>query len=423
MIKTCQSAREFGKQNASLYLGFCCFIHEQASRLDLDKIFFCTREGEFFKAVFDTLFCKVEHSKKLIQTQLLEVSRLATFGPSLKELSTGSLMRIWNQYREQSPSAFLTTLNIPPLAMQEYFGRVGLQMNVLVAAPWSNKAFISVLGDERFLAEANRHLAGNRKLAVNYLEAQFAGRDRIGMVDIGWRGSIQDNLALIFKQRAIFGFYMGISRYFNKQPKNVQKFAFGPNRNVLAQNFDLLHAVDVMEMIANSPNGSVTGYQSDLQGKLSVLRKNDPAEEAAFFSFTKEFQDGVLVAAREVDVEQLQVEYQDGQLKRKALSAWREILRHPSRELVQTYFSLKHNEEFGTGEFHDKSRIPSVTDILLCLFSSSSRRKIREYVRYSQWARGVLKRSDLSVGQRLLLYSLIRVGLFIKYIQHSRPPN
>jgi hypothetical protein len=404
-----------------LYLGFCCFIHDQASRLELDRIYFCTREGEFFKAVFDALFLRDDSTRIKINTQILEVSRLATFGPSLKSLDADSLMRIWNQYTVQSPFSFLTTLNLDPVEMEEHFERAGLPVDAPVTAPWSNQAFMSVLGDEGFLAAANSRLAENRKLAVNYLESQFAGRERIGMVDIGWRGSIQDNLALIFEQRTVYGFYLGISRYFNQQPGNTRKLAFGPNRNVSAQNFDLLHAVDVMEMISNSPNGSVTGYRSDPEGKLRALHKNDPAEDSAFLNFTKEFQDGVVSAAIEADVGHLLSEYEDGQLKRKALAAWREILNHPGDELVQTYFSLKHNEEFGTGEFHDKSRIPSVTDILICAFSSSRRRKIRDYVRYSQWAEGVSRRNDLSMAQRLTLPLLIRLGLMAKAVKHRKP--
>jgi hypothetical protein len=421
MLRTPQSTLEFGQQNASLYLGFCCFIHDQASRLELDRIFFCTREGEFFKAVFDALFYQDEPTNREIKTHILEVSRLATFGPSLKSLDAGSLMRIWHQYTEQSPFSFLTTLKLCPQEMQGYFERAGLPLNAPVAAPWCNREFMAVLGDEGFLAAANDQLAENRKLAVNYLETQFAGSERIGMVDIGWRGSTQDNLALIFEQKIIYGFYLGISRYFNKQPENVRKSAFGPNRNMSAEIFDLLHAVDVMEMISNSPGGSVTGYRSDPKGKPHALRKQDPAEDAAFLVFTKEFQDGVISAAREADPLHLMNEYADGHLKRRALTAWREILNHPSDELVRTYFSLKHNEEFGTGEFHDKSRIPSVTDILICPFSSRRWRKIREYVRYSQWAKGVSRRTDLSPVQRLTLPLLIKLGLMVKAVKHRKP--
>ena len=174
-------------------------------------------------------------------------------------------------------------------------------------------------------------------------------------------------------------------------------------------------------MISNSPNGSVIGYQAEPQGEIGALRKQDTEENAAFQNFTKEFQDGVISAAREADIERLLDEYKHGRMKRKALTCWREILNHPGDELVHAYFSLKHNEEFGTGEFHDKSRIPSITDILICPFSSAQRIKIRQYVRYSQWAQGVSRRQDLSMVQRLLLPLLIRIGLMVKALKHRKP--
>jgi len=334
-----------------------------------------------------------------------------------------SLMRIWHQYHEQSPSAFFTTLDLPQEALAAYFDRAGLPLNEPVMNPWSNEAFISVIRDENFLHAANHYLATNRKLALDYLGSKFADRERIVMVDIGWRGSIQDNLAFIFEQRTFYGFYLGISRYFNDQPKNAHKFAFGPNRNRSYVNFDLLHAVDVMEMISNSSNGSVIAYQACNHYTAKPVRKKRKIEDRIFESFTCNFQKGVLEAARSVEAESLLDSYRSDGLREAALESWRRLLNQPSESMVKAYFSLKHNEEFGLGEFVTKSLSPNLLDVVLSPFSATRRRKIIHDVRFSQWAKGYLRRKDISRADRWLFYLLIKLGLVLKSLKHARPIN
>lgn len=64
------------------------------------KIYFFTREGELYKEIYDAMAAV---SKRIYpKSYPLRVNRLATFIPSLREISTRGLVRPRNQYPIQS---------------------------------------------------------------------------------------------------------------------------------------------------------------------------------------------------------------------------------------------------------------------------------------------------------------------------------
>jgi len=80
-------------------------------------------------------------------------------------------------------------------------------------------------------------------------------------VDIGWRGSIQDNLARLLPNINSFGAYLGIIKYINTQASHVEKAAylFDLNKQIMSQN--TLRDSNSFELICNCRTGSVVGYE------------------------------------------------------------------------------------------------------------------------------------------------------------------
>jgi hypothetical protein len=414
-----QAQFHFGVRHSMLFVGFAVMLHRQARENGLDTLYFFTREGEFLRAVFDALHARGDGHT--VASELLEVSRLATFGPSLGSLDPNSLMNLWRQYASQSPRSLLASLNLAGQPLEACFSREGLEMDELIHQPWRSPALARVLEAAEFKSIAGRQLASDRELALAYLDPFFSGRELLGVVDIGWRGSIQDNLARLWPDRHFFGHYLGLARYFNPQPANVSKLALGPDRNRSAADYDLLHAVDVIELISNSPNGSTQRYLRDEQGTVRAERGVSAAEEAVFESFTRHFQAGVIWAAGELGTRGALEGRSFDSIRSEALEAWRGLLNQPHEALVRAYFSLKHNEVFGMGRHYDKAWTPGLGQLLAWPWSPTGREKLRTWAKYSQWTGGLLKRRDLPRHKRLLLYALIRSALAFKAIRHRRP--
>jgi len=69
---------KLGESYSYLLYDFAKWLIDEQIRLGNDTIYFCTREGEFFKEVVDSI------NTTSLKTVLLEVSRMSTFAASLE---------------------------------------------------------------------------------------------------------------------------------------------------------------------------------------------------------------------------------------------------------------------------------------------------------------------------------------------------
>jgi hypothetical protein len=95
---------------------------------------------------------------------------------------------------------------------------------------------------------------------------------KVCIVDVGWRGTIHDNIALLYPNIHFTGVYLGLQKFLNDQPSNTSKFAFGPNLNHQLEYPHFLDSVAPIEMITNSPSGSVTGYEEKMENSLLSVK-------------------------------------------------------------------------------------------------------------------------------------------------------
>lgn len=344
---------------APLLVGFALFILFRARQQRLPEIYFFTREGEFVLRLYRILREASPFRDELPAGRLLEVSRIATFAPSLKSLDANELMRLWRLYWVQTPRGFLSSLDLCTPENLERFARQGLQADQRVPHPWANDAFLAAIREKTFSHHATEHMADRREILLEYFQQQgITNKDgRYGVVDIGWRGTIQDNIALLHPESQFNGFYLGLNQMLNPQPPNAKKEAFGPQFEPDASPAlrKMLNFVAPIEMLTNSNSGSVVSYERQ-NGKVVPIRSVEDRENRVFQSFTGTFQDSVAKIA--VDWAQ-QLNYDavgPGEMRGAALEAWRKIIQDPDLSMAKAYLSLSHNETFGHGGFVDKSQ-------------------------------------------------------------------
>ena len=117
-----------GAQAAPLFIGFALWIAEQAVLQKLDRLYFFTREGEFFHRIFCAIFPQGRLSgHDLPPADILEVSRLSTFAPSMKDASIQEMSRIWSLFKVQSVSGLFATLGLDIGKFLELLETLGLQ--------------------------------------------------------------------------------------------------------------------------------------------------------------------------------------------------------------------------------------------------------------------------------------------------------
>lgn len=404
---------------APLFLGFSCFLYEHARKHEVDSLNFCTREGVFFKTLFDTLFDNHSAYGSQIRTNLLEASRLSTFAPSALKDGRVDFERLFSLYRRQSPATILTSLGLETAGFEALVSGHAVDMDEMFDQTSTDPRLHALLADERFLAPIRSHLARMRATTKGYLD-QAIGNDRnISFVDIGWQGTIQDSIAILYPDKQITGLYLGRALQRNPIEANCTKTAYGPDRNRAREALDLLDAVNVIEFVCLSNGGSASHYVKTANGTYSAVMVSNEEEDLHVERFALPFQAGVLAAAEQADTATLLAQHESGELRKQALAAWREMLKQPSPELVDAYFSLKSNEQFGYGSINDQSSVPPLSTVLAAPFSTKQRQRLIRYLTYSQWVEGMLGRRDLGRASRVMYFLLMKTALAYKRLQQD----
>ena len=414
---------ELGRRTSLCFFGLALYVMERAVADDVEKLFFLTREGEFFF----TLYRRAAESNMLgcpvPEGVLLEASRMSTFAGSLRTWSGDELMRIWNQYSTQSLYALLTSLDIDPSRFAEKAASYGIDIHQDITYPWQDARVCAWLADEWVTVEIDRELAGKRARLLSYLASVgLSGQDaRVGIVDIGWRGTIQDNLAYVLPTVQLHGYYFGLIRYLNAQPINSTKSAFGPNLNdALSDHSQLLDFVAPIEMLCNSPHGTVQRYEG-AETAVKVLRLVDPSENHVYDSFIRHFQAGVIDSVAYWSDFVRTHAFTSNEIRPVALDIWAGLIQRPPSFLAQAYFALNHNETFGVGRFSDKRRLLGMDGLLFAFLSRSHRQKLDSFLTEVGWVPGLVANPDTAPAFRWALRALMKARHIKKYLTSNYP--
>jgi hypothetical protein len=330
---------ELGKRYAPLFAAFAALTLQEARRLNVPKVWFFTREGIFFKTVFEAY--QESLTVQPVEARLLHVSRLATFSASLQPPVEASLLRLWSKYAEQTIQELAKSLGLLDEVILPHAQTQGLR---------GDSPAKGLNLQEPLLQEALKTgIQAKRREILEYLAAVgFPETDSALVVDIGWRGTIQDNLAHIRPDVNFHGLYLALFPRLNEQPQNVTKQALTADlevENTAVARRRLAHVLP-FEMLSNGAGGSVKGYSA---GK-PVLDVNQ-GEDAVYLKFTRHVQDGAVQEVRRLGAAVRNGTLKESELLEQASVVWDEIVDNPSPLFVDALLSLEHNETFGAGSF------------------------------------------------------------------------
>lgn len=371
--------RNVGISYSPLFYKFIDWILDDCQNKNIDKIYFFTREGEFFYQIAS----KIDKYKN-IDKYVLEVSRLATFCPSIRNVTIDEMMRVWNQYYIQSMRTFCKTLGLNIDDFIEVFERHGLSLNESILFPNNDDRVKQLFEDNDFIDIMSKKIEEKKENILKYFKNKKLDNSngKVAIVDIGWRGTIQDNICYLLSNKEIYGYYFGLHEYFNIQPKNSYKLGF---LNQYNNGIKFLENVTPIEMLCNSPYGSTIGYTSGK--KVEAIRQIDEKENQSYDKCTKYIQEGI--------IENI-INLQDKEIfDNDILKILNDIVFNPTKEVAKMYFKLKHNEEFGLGKYVNKDGKFKYTNLLLAPISTKYRNRFRQSIIDSTWNQGYLKVNGL----------------------------
>ena len=387
-----------GLELAPLLYFFGYSIVEYAIKNKINKVYYATREGETFIKIHEIIKENNPFGVELPESDIIEVSRMGTFSASLKEFSIPELLRLWSQYRTQSMKALFKTLAIDIEPYKKYLEKYDLKPEENIIDPWFDLRVQKLCADREFTDKIQVELDRKRSELLEYFEKQKKitnNEEPMFMVDIGWRGTIQDNLAHIFTNKEIGGYYLTLYDYYNLQPKNTYKISFIDDKNI--RNNEVASMITLLEWIYNPGTGSVTGYKD---GK--AIRRAKDEETKIVSEYIKPMQEGMLAGAKVINEYMKYHPYEAEETKQCVYELIRKTKTNPSKELIEAYYSMVFNDTFGTAEYVEK-------DDKLTPLQKLNIFKCRNILRKESWKEAFIVYNNLGYMNALMdIKSIIR---------------
>ena len=256
--------------------GFAKWLESSRKKDGIEKLFFLAREGELLRKAYI-----IAAKGGGAETSYLRVSRMATSIPCLDRVNTpDELIK-----RVYLPRAGTMTDLLESCGLDEdTISEIARQAAVDTAAP-----AIGLPDGEKekiYLAAKpyiDRQAKEQTELVNGYMKQQsFCGR--CGIVDIGWKGTMQNNLEDLFPQVDMHGYYMGLRRdkaaVRNSAP-NRHGFLFGDSEKVTETQRKMSSTLSVFENFFLSCDGSTLKYALENGVYVPVLNAPEHNERCA----------------------------------------------------------------------------------------------------------------------------------------------
>lgn len=354
-------------------VAFAKFIKEDLDRRKINKVFFCARDTYLIKEAFDQLAPEAT-------SRYLRLSRRALYVPAFS-------------YHSDYERLFEGRIS-----GREFFERLDIETpeHLYDLDPSKNKPlFIRALKQRNFI-QSSQDEAG---VLLDYLKAQdFTGN--VALVDLGWRGTLQQSLQSIFgEQCKITGYYFGSI----VRSDDMHGFYF-ENCVPLRRFSRLFQALPVFEFLFTEPVQSLKRIR-DNEGEFGYEYVEDEQQEQI------ELRQEIAKGCRQFIADYGRIVHMldcDGRNYLKSLDIlFDRYLVKPDAEIIDAFNGIGHAEGFGGSKYAEIVNKEA--------FTLSGYRNSYWRAAYVATAKGFMG----FVGRRLhsAIYSPMVVGLIYK--RHS----
>lgn len=314
----------------------------EACNLGYPIINYVSREGILLARIHDEM--RQAGIARDVGWRHLAVSRVSTFLPSIPQVTADNLRPIWAQYSDQSVAELLESLGLRlPMDEGDWQKRFGL--NPYEARKGiANDPSVQAILEDPFISSAisRRHETQTTGL-LTYLRAKgvMSTLNPGPIVDVGWRGSIQDNLSRVLNQ-SLSGWYLGLLPALHVGSLGSRSgFWFDSDDLIMHQ--ESSSRIPILESLLTPRFAGVTGYTVEGEVLTGLLPEMGPLADGLLESLHNGICEAAVTTAFELDARHFSTE-ETKTLVRKALSCFFE---NPSLPIAALIAESVHDENFG----------------------------------------------------------------------------
>jgi predicted HAD superfamily hydrolase len=389
--------QNFGYTTAGpLFVGFTEWLIAQASQRHLQRLYFLSRDGLIMKRVYETLTAQ---NPNAAEARYLYASRRASNVAAIEEIDDRTLNFLMSGTSVLQAAQFVQRLGVDWREHAATFRVCGFrspQQLVVTAADRACLRKLLLALAEPIRARARRE----RPVLMDYLAAAgLRAEVPVGMVDIGWHGSMQRAITDLLRsdgaKPGIVGLYLGTYQHAVlapelEYPHEAYLFTLGQPPAMVAL---IQTCVEIVELLFSATEGSVTCIERKPNGEFTPVM-DDSDLEPHRVDIIRHLQAGAMEFAEEYA--RLKAHFSNlGLVQATAVAQLQRVLLHPTRREAECLGNISHGEGFG--DVYTKRLIARPPSSRLML---TSPRQYRKQFCQAFWEIGCLAR--LSPWERRL---------------------
>jgi hypothetical protein len=246
---------------------FSDWIACRADRLGIGNLFFLARDGQ---ALIEP-FSKITQAKGLsISSTYIHASRISWRFPKEFPLSARDAKWLFQCGRDWiQKSVVAARLGVSEEEICSWLPEAAVKGNVILLSRVDE--ILASLAKETVIEVLRKVAAKREELWLEYLVQQGLTRQsHIGIVDLGWNGSLQIALEELFGKHGIStkvtGFYYGLKR--SPEALNIDAYAFGFDCRRAAVKESTMLDSTLAELFMHADHGSTLGFGRLLTGEV-----------------------------------------------------------------------------------------------------------------------------------------------------------
>ncbi|MBU7319747.1 HAD hydrolase-like protein [Paenibacillus oleatilyticus] len=376
---------------------FVLYIMEQSQKNRLNRIVFLAREGKVFYDIYNKIITTFNLENEYPPASYLYVSRKSTFLPSMKEFSWKEIERFMVQYNKQSINSLLSNLSLPNEIYHKYALEVGLEdFDEIIENPSENEKFLNFINHDEVRALFIKHRDEAKNNFKKYIKQEgIWGLDKVAFVDIGWKGTIQDNITRTFEDDDefpyVYGYYVGLINGHNDWGKKSDKFGFfADSRENNHINNVIFKNGSIFEMCTTPNHGTTIGYYNE-NGKIHPKLKSFEIEKENFNKYFADVFEAIDDYLQDFLIVYPLLQDETEQLKIYFIDQIRRYILYPSKQEVKSFFEYSHVESFGVFEVTTFNFKGNLLKEFFRKPLNKAPYRIKEIIRKQMWPEAVLR--------------------------------
>lgn len=340
---------------------FITRLYKELKKDGCQHVLFMSREGEFFKKLFDAYQEHVIQESERIQTHYFYVSRRATIVPSIHNAEKNEFKEIYKNYPEMSIRDFLRNLGMDK--NERVLQAINnIDIDCVIHDFSESTEYQTLLNTNEFKEECLKAAKEQRVLFQKYLDDMGINYRSQGLylVDVGYSGTSQNNICKIYNgEVSIHGYYM-ISYAerksitdINSKKGIVYDIASGQKKNVFTYNSA------VIEMLSLASHCGVDSYTLGTHDKvLPVFHKNE-SELMCYKNVIAPLQESIINVFNKISVFVSKAYYDENSYFKAFQKQYKRFIYNPSIVEMEEYLTIPFVDNFAIYREYtpeDKSR-------------------------------------------------------------------